>query len=137
MEHSECLCKLVAYNASLLVKHWQADTVTNAHKALGSLYETMTELTDDLAEVCMGKYGVIDECSGSLTSLKDPPAEGLEIVEELQNEFSAGADDDVLNILADMSAALNKTAYLLKTGTTSAEESGSDIEEFTDEDMPS
>lgn len=136
MKHSECICSLVAYNASLLLAHWRADTVTNEHKALGDLYEKMSDLVDDFAEVTMGKYGLVDTCSGKITTLKNPAAEGLEIVEEAQGEFTVGQDDDVLNILADMSAALNKTAYLLKSGTTSVEEDGSDVEEFSDEEMP-
>lgn len=111
---SELFCKLVAYNGALQIAHWEADTVTNEHKALGDLYETMTEKTDDLAEVCMGKHGVISCVPQEITELSNPVKAGKAITKQLQQSFTAGEDDDLLNIVADMDAALNKAAYLLK-----------------------
>ena len=136
MKHSKCICSLVSYNASLLLAHWQADTVTNEHKTLGDLYDDMVYLVDDFAEVVMGKYGLVDSCDGKITTLDNPTAAGLEVVKEAQGEFTVGEDDDVLNILADMSAALNKAAYLLKSGTTSVESKDDDVEEFSTKEMP-
>ena len=51
----DTIARLVAYNGSLQIAHWRADTITNEHKALGDLYDTMVEKTDDFAEVFMGK----------------------------------------------------------------------------------
>lgn len=113
---ADCIARLVAYNGSLQIAHWLADTVTNEHKALGELYESMVDFTDEFAEVYMGKYGVPtfpkDAKIEDIT--KDTVGKGLELVEMLQGHFVTGEDDDLLNILADMSAKLNKTAYLLK-----------------------
>lgn len=113
---SECLVRLLAYVSSVHVAHWLADTVTNEHKALGDLYDEMTSLTDNFAEVYMGKYGMVDFPDDAvITDVTSAPcARGLELVEKLQAEFKVGKDDDLLNILADMSTILNKSKYLLK-----------------------
>lgn len=113
---TECIARLVAYNGSLQIAHWMADTVTNEHKALGELYDSMVDLVDSFAEVYMGKSGVITfPKDGMITDIREAPcAEGLELVADLQGYFKAGADDDLLNILADMQSALNKAKYLLK-----------------------
>lgn len=115
---SDCICRLVCYNGSLQIAHWKADTVTNEHKALGELYESMTGLTDDFAEIYLGKYGMVTfppDCT--ISDISDAPCEkGLKEVTDLQSYFKAGKDDDLLNTLADMSSALNKAKYLLKEG---------------------
>jgi hypothetical protein len=105
---------LVAYNGSLLMAHWAADTVTNEHKALGDLYDSMVELTDSFAEVYMGKCGVVEPTEQTITVLSNPTEEGLSLVEDLLSNFTEGEDDDLINILADMQAALHKAQYLLK-----------------------
>lgn len=114
--YDECLHDLVMYNAALQIAHWQADTITNEHKVLGDLYETMTGFTDTLAEIYMGKDQVIKFISDMV--LEDvsiaPCAKGLEIIDELRQYCVQGEDDDMLNTIADMSAALNKAKYLLK-----------------------
>lgn len=112
----DCLSRLVAYNGSLQIAHWKADTVTNEHKALGDLYDSMVELVDDFAEVYMGKYGVVSFPKDAMIEdiTEEPASEGLEIVKDAQGKFKVGEDDDLLNILADMSSALNKAKYLLK-----------------------
>jgi len=137
MKVSECISYLVAYNGSLQIAHWLADTVTNEHKALGDLYESMTGLVDTFAETYMGKYGMVtfpDDCE--ISDITDAPcSEGLDLVKDLQDNFKAGEDDDLLNILADMSTALHKAKYLLKEkGSTKPEEEEADD---TEEEAPS
>lgn len=114
--HTECLPKLVAYNGSLQIAHWKANTITNEHKALGELYDTMVGLVDDFAEVYIGKYNSIDFPPDAKIEdiTKKPCAKGLELIKEVQGYLTSGKDDDLLNIVADMSAALNKAKYLLK-----------------------
>lgn len=114
-EQYECIPLLVAYNGSLQIAHWRANTINNEHKALGDLYETMTDLTDEFAEVYMGKYGVIEFPSKAIIRdiEKSPIAEGLKIIKEAESYFNKN-DDDLLNIIADMKIALNKAKYLLK-----------------------
>jgi len=98
MKDSEGICRLVAYNGSLQIAHWLADTVTNEHKALGDLYEKMVGLTDEFAEVYMGKNGLIGFPKDAVITdiTKSPAVAGLELVEELQEQFEAGEDDDLL-----------------------------------------
>jgi hypothetical protein len=112
----ECIPQLVAYNGSLQIAHWRANTVTNEHKTLGDLYEQMVGFADEFAEVYMGKYGVVGFPSDAVIRDlgKKPITEGLNIVNSAQKYFDAGKDDDLLNILADIKIALNKAKYLLK-----------------------
>jgi len=111
----ELICKLVAYNGSLQLAHWTADTVTNEHKALGDLYETMSELTDEFAQTYMGKNGVIEICDAEVCKMENPVQDGLELTKELTTNLTEGDDDDLLNIVADMNIALNTARYLLKS----------------------
>ena len=119
MNH-EHITSLIAFNANLQLAHWQADTVTNEHRTLGDLYDRMTELTDDLAEVCLGKDGNRDFPPGEVIQLtvnaKLPIllGAGLSLLKDMRAELTAGDDDDLLNIIAEMSSAINKSRYLLK-----------------------
>lgn len=116
-ECSKTIGCLVAYNGSLQIAHWAADTKSNEHRTLGELYDKMIELTDDYVEVCMGKYGVMGDIGQDccLSTLTNPTEEGLKLVEKLREYLTPKKDDDLLNIVADMSAALNKAKYLLKS----------------------
>lgn len=107
------LSKLVCYNASLQIAHWRANTVTNEHKTLGDLYESMIALTDKFAEAYMGDYGVVEFVGGQLMDLSvNPATKGCDIAEEL---CASVEDDDYLcNIVQDMQAELYKAKYLLK-----------------------
>ena len=111
----DCICEIVAYNGSLQVSHWKADTITNQHKALGDLYDSMIGLIDTFTETYIGKYGMIKLSICELEDLGNTPvAKGLEYVKKLQSNCKTGEDDDLLNIVADMSTALYKAKYLLK-----------------------
>jgi hypothetical protein len=112
-------CKLAGLAAGLQVAHWAADTVTNAHKAIGDLYETVSAKVDEFAEVYSGKTGEVPlageafevRAVGDHTALVE---DGLRTVEAVKGSLTAGSDDDLLNILADIEAAYNKARYLLK-----------------------
>lgn len=104
--------RLVSYITSLQFSHWRANTVTNDHNALGSLYEALQGLLDTFLEAYMGCYGVIDFPKGmTIDELKTPAKTGLSIVKELQSQCD---EEDLQNILADMQQALHKAKYLLK-----------------------
>lgn len=95
--------------ASIQVAHWAADTVTNAHAALGKLYEDVSGLVDTLAEAYAGRTGLLPESA-------DPGAVVagvLDVVEKARASVPEGAED-LRNILADMEQAANKAKYLLK-----------------------
>lgn len=117
--HGLGFCKLAGLAAGLQVAHWAADTVTNAHKAIGDLYETVSAKVDEFAEVYSGKTGEVPlageafevRAVGDHTALVE---DGLRTVEAVKGSLTAGSDDDLLNILADIEAAYNKARYLLK-----------------------
>jgi len=116
---SDNILSLVAFNANVQLAHWQADTKFNIHFALGKLYESMIDLTDDLAETTLGKNGnrifpvhqIVLTPNTDLSGLMEL---GLSILEDIRSELKVGNDDDLLNIVADMSAIINKTKYLLE-----------------------
>jgi len=119
----------LGFDSSLRVAHWNANTATNEHKAIGELYSSMSDLIDDYAEICLGKHG------GKVTApefTKAPTDDnaamiqaGSDCVAKERATLKQGVDDDLLNILADMDTALNKARYLLKAGSKS-EPSGMD-----------
>ena len=118
MKHSH-ITSLVAFNANLQLAHWQADTVTNAHKTLGKLYEAMQDLTDSLAEVALGKDGNVEfEAEAIQLTPKANHGEllsaGLAILDAICMELADSVDDDLENIVADMRIEINRTKYLLK-----------------------
>lgn len=113
----QLLLSLVSVNVNLRLAHWQADTITNAHRVLGDLYEDMDELIDELVEVVIGKDLDVSfpELSINLVpnaAPKDLLAVGLATVRSLRVPFNA--DEDVLNLLADMEGKINRAKYLLK-----------------------
>ena len=111
--------ELLAFNANLRLAHWQADSTTNDHRTLGDLYEAWDGLTDTLVEMVLGKEGTRAVPGAEMKleadfSLKTLLTTGEELIGEVRDQFEPGEDDDALNVLADMSAALNKAKYLLK-----------------------
>lgn len=119
--------KLLGFLASLRVAHLNADTATNEHKAIGELYEEMDELTDNYAEICLGKHGGKASAASLVKAPTDDNASmiqaGSDCVSQMRSDCKVGVDDDLLNILADMDTALNKARYLLKSGNESSPES--------------
>lgn len=86
------------------------------HKALGSFYENVIELADDLAETYQGKYGLIGpitlhsakKTNNVVEFLEDSLAE----VEKARKEYQ---DDTALqNIIDEIVGLYRKTLYKLK-----------------------
>lgn len=108
---------LVSFNASLHVAHWSADTVTNEHKALGDLYDAMDGLTDSFAETAISRIGTRAFPNMSCDIVRPYPQlieEALEVVKDLFVQCQKDNAQDLLNITADMQAALNKAKYFLR-----------------------
>ena len=105
---------LVAFNTSVQLAHWQASSKTNEHRALGDLYGRMVELTDDFAELVLGKNGNRDLPTVKSIPLAGLVSLGIQTVLTARSEITDARDEDLANILADMSAALNKAKYLLE-----------------------
>lgn len=129
------IAALLGYVSALRIKHWNADTKSNEHKAIGELYEALDGLLDDYVETFLGKTGGTVEEGLESCECEDNSSlisKGRELVAEQRDALSVGDDDDLLNILADMDGSLNKAAYLLKAAPSAASEKP---ETFDDEGM--
>ena len=115
--YKQIILSLVAFNASLHIAHWSADTLTNEHKALGDLYDEMDELTDTLAEVVLGRLGdrSFDPASANqlVVPYRDSIPSALGLVSSLISTASAENAQDIITIAADMQKALNHAKYFL------------------------
>ncbi len=94
--------------------HWSTDSYAK-HQALGTYYDEIVDLTDQLAESYMGKYGKLTAFPSVYHQPKDP----LKYMESLQN-FVADArqdlpqDSELQNIIDEIADLINTTAYKLK-----------------------
>lgn len=113
--------KALQHTSQIRLLHWQTKSYAE-HKALDEIFETLTDLTDNLIESIMGKYGrphLGDNCSISLTDYQDGCAVDCieEIrrcyIEECKGHFDTGKDGEIVNIIDEILAALDKTDYLL------------------------
>ena len=113
------LLRLVAFQTNLLIAHWQADTCTNTHKSLGDLYEIVSEKLDALAEISMGKSNDREFPEEAFEIVSNMPlnelmAFGLGELAQFRATCTPGLDDDLLNLVADISAAINHAKYFLR-----------------------
>lgn len=104
--------------AGVQLAHWQAPSKTNEHRTLGDLYEGLSGLVDDFAEMTLGKNGNREFPELPVTFRAYAPGEIVkgfcDLVIAAREEVTETTDDDLANTLADMSAALNKAKYLLQ-----------------------
>ena len=109
---------LIILLSNLHVAHWQASRKTNEHAALGGLYASLDGLIDDFAETLMGLEGNTDmptksaEVAGG-KGFADVVKGIRTSVESLCKE-SKTVSDDLANVAADMTQAVNKACYLLE-----------------------
>jgi hypothetical protein len=112
--------KLIKIQEQIRIYHWQTKSYSE-HKALGNLYESLSEQIDDFVEVYFGKYGRRTEGVSMDFSL-DNYEQGKTLlllddaVQFLTNEIPvllSEGDSDLLNIRDEMLAKINKTKYLL------------------------
>ena len=112
------IAELLAFKTNVQLAHWQADSRTNDHATLGKLYEQLDEQVDLYTETVLGKAGTREiEASNIVLTAKADYSEllkaGLDTVAAACAEFKQGEDDDVRNILADITGAINHAKYLL------------------------
>ncbi len=115
MNHNQ-IPQLLALNANIKIAHWQADSLTNAHKTLGDLYDQLAELIDQYAELVLGIDGNRDIPEGEFelapnTPVGDLISDAIDLVKATADESK---DIGLDNVLADMLNALNRAKYLLK-----------------------
>lgn len=89
-----------------------------AHMALGSYYEDIIGLIDDLIETYQGQYGLIEEYENISTSITKT-VDKLEYFEELakfikDNRNYVGNDTHLQNIIDEITATVYRTIYKLK-----------------------
>ena len=119
--HHKSVIKIMNFQQQMRILHWQTTSFAR-HNAYGGIYDTIDDLLDKFAEVCMGKYGRIelnDEISElKLKNMKDLSInsylnEFCDFLIDLTGEFDDEKDTDVLNIRDEVLAEVNKLKYLL------------------------
>ena len=114
--------KNLHYTSQIKFFHWQTKSYSE-HKALDSLFSELIELSDNLIESAMGKYGrpnsqgqmpsthLLNYKEGCLTEYLDSLI--LCYSEECKKGLDPKSDSDLLNILDEMIALVNQTKYLI------------------------
>lgn len=109
---------LLFTRSQLQVWHWQTQGFA-AHKALGSLYETLDDLTDSLVEKDTAGYSVPTPDNGPVFAEFRFGVPEAFIAEKLK-PFLGGleqkftTDAGLLNIVADMRNAADQALYMLR-----------------------
>jgi len=119
--HHKSVIKIMNFQQQMRILHWQTTSFAR-HNAYGGIYDSIDDLLDKFAEVCMGKYGRIeltDEISElKIKNMKDFSInsylnEFCDFLVELTGEFDDEKDTDVLNIRDEILSEVNKLKYLL------------------------
>jgi hypothetical protein len=110
---------LLAFKTNVQLAHWQADTLSNAHKTLGDLYDAVDEALDAFTETAIGKTNDREFPEDTCQIAPGIPysellAFGLGTVASLRSTCTPGEDDDLLNMAAEISAAINHAKYFLR-----------------------
>jgi DNA-binding ferritin-like protein len=113
---------LLTLQDQLKVFHWQTKSYAE-HKALGNLYDNLSDLIDEFVETFSGRYGVPaarESYKLTVMNYKD----NASVMEFLDKSISYMAKDvtamlkpedtDLLNLRDEMIGAMNKTKYLLR-----------------------
>jgi hypothetical protein len=109
------------FQQQMKILHWQTTSFAR-HNAYGGIYDSIDDLLDKFAEICMGKYGRIelnDEISQlELKNMKDLSInsylnEFCDFLVDLTDEFDNKKDTDVLTIRDEILSEVNKLKYLL------------------------
>jgi len=114
--------KALMHSSQIKLLHWQTKSYSE-HKALDKLFNGIVSFQDDLVETIMGKYGR-PILSGDMKLLKMynydncDCSEAIEKIKhcyskECKSYFTAEKDPEILNILDEIIALLDKTMYLL------------------------
>lgn len=118
--------EVLSHTAQIKLLHWQTHSFAE-HKALDGLFNDFIDLTDGLVESIMGKYGrpILGEQMGNFTVVdyKNPESpDGLNVFmdklyscysDRCKSCFSAEKDSEILNIIDEIIAIIDKTKYLL------------------------
>lgn len=112
------LLPALGWLANVRLAHWQADTLSNQHRALGDLYDAADAKLDEIAEVNMGKLR--DTQFPSAPVELSPIITTTALLEDglaLCAAFAADCtpqDGDLLNLVQDLQNIIHRARYLLK-----------------------
>ena len=111
--------QLLGVRDNVHIAHWQASRKTNEHATLGELYEAILPLIDELTELAIARDGILDFPDTEISivnRLAEPDflTAGLALLAEIRDTFKPGNDDDALNIIADIAAAIRRAGYKLE-----------------------
>ena len=118
----EALC----HAAQIKLLHWQTHSFAE-HKALDELFSNFLELTDELVESVMGKYGrpslTPEMATFTVMNYHNPESpDGLKMYMlklkecyevKCKKAFSPEKDPEILNIIDEILSTIDKTTYLL------------------------
>jgi len=107
------------FSNALKFFHWQTKIYAK-HKALGKLFDNITELVDEFTETAMGKYGRIDVAGLSYDFVNISDANVITAIDDmiekainLTDVLDARKDTDLLNLRDELMGKCNRTKYLL------------------------
>jgi len=114
-ETSEFLLTLLHASTNTHLLHWQSKSYAE-HQALGTFYEELTELTDSLAEIIMGKYGLTLDFPKSYYSPAATAKEELESLKDYvaEERQELPQDSEIQNEVDNIANLINRTLYLLR-----------------------
>lgn len=116
---------MLALLNDLRVAHWNADTKSEQHEALGEIYDSLDELADRFAEAYMGaKSAKVAGASFSDTQLME---RGAAICSALCGSLNKETDSALCNIVDEMKESVDKARYLLKAKDSSSGSGGTAI----------
>lgn len=114
--------KALMHSSQIKLLHWQTKSYAE-HKALNKLFNGIVSFQDNLVETIMGKYGRPNltgdmkvlhmynyedcDCSEAINAIKQC------YCKECKSFFTSEEDPEILNILDEIIALLDKTMYLL------------------------
>lgn len=128
-DHSAVDCvtrEALCHTAQIKLLHWQTFSFAE-HKALDELFGAFLELTDELVESVMGKYGrptlSPEMATFTVMNYHTPESpDGLKLymsklkecyAVKCKNAFSPEKDPEILNIIDEILSTIDKTTYLL------------------------
>ena len=114
--------KALVHSSQIKLLHWQTKSYAE-HKAFDKLFKGIIGLQDDLVEVIMGKYGrpTLNDDGDSLALYNYADCDCMDAIKKIRDcycndcksYFTAEEDPEILNILDEIIALLDKTMYLL------------------------
>lgn len=94
--------------------HLQTDSYA-VHKALGSYYEDVVDLTDSLIESYQGKYGIVKAYSSYAMKDLESTESAIEFLKSVQNkvESVSFSESDLKNQVDEIKTLIRSTLYKL------------------------